>query len=63
MKTILWRAVATKALLIVQFFLTFFFGGGEQKALALLSKKGEEGSRSIVSQLKFDFFCYDDMPK
>ena len=34
----------------------------EPEALALLSKKrGREGS--IESQQKFDFFCYDIMPK
>ena len=56
------RAIATKALLRVQFLLTFLGGRGEeQEALALLSKKGErEGS--IESQQKFDFFSYDDTP-
>ena len=56
------RAVATKALLRVQFLLTFFGreGGEEQEALALLRKKVEG---SIESQQKFDFFSYDDTPK
>ena len=48
-------AIATKALLRVQFLLTFLGGGGES---ALLRKK--EGSQQ--SQQKFDFFSYDDMP-
>ena len=39
------RAVATKAPLRVQFLLTFLGGGGEQKASALLSKKG--GGRGL----------------
>ena len=59
---LLWRAIATKAPLRVQFLLTFFGGRGEeQEASALLIKKGgREGS--IESQQKFDIFSYDCMP-
>ena len=54
-------AVATKALLRVQFLQTFCGGRGEeQEASVLLSKKGGKGSKE--SQQKFDFFSYDDMP-
>ena len=37
-------------------------GWEEQEALALLSKKGVGREGSIVSQQKFDFFCYDITP-
>ena len=54
------RAIATKALLRVQFLLTFFGGRGEeQEASALLRKKGEGVYRESE---KFDFFSYDDTP-
>ena len=49
----------------MQFLPTFWGEGGweEQEALALLSKKGVGREGSIESQQKFDFFCYDIMPK
>ena len=57
----LWRAIATKAMLRVQYLLPLFLGGGgeQQEALASLSKK----RGSIESQQKLDFFSYDDTPK
>ena len=46
----------------MQFLLPFLGGRGEeQRAMALISKKGgREGS--IESQQKFDFFSYDITP-
>ena len=57
------RAVKTKALLRVQFLLTYGGGRGkEQEALALLRKKEVGSEGSIERQQKFDFFSYDGMP-